>query len=263
MPKLQRTLFQISFCFFISINLLLTAYAVPSSERPEPTPTPSKGLTTYRALLELDSDCLSPCWWGFELGETKVEEIITFLEDKFERDIHFSEDEDGLQFWSLSLEDDEILPFASGAYITVLSQNDLFTGIAIGYARYDDEHPFFDEYALEKVISNYGAPDKIWFYKSRNSPLMLFYEDLSMLVDYTYRLSYPPSQFNEDSTRVCPRNDDVFTFYVFAREGLHPSDFLYDELFNLEELIGLSPEEFTENLQHQTNWCFDVPHEFE
>lgn len=248
MEKSFLRLFGIALLFFTSVQ------ALPLSQ----TPTPSIGLATYREVVEINPKCLSPCWWGFELGETNVEEVVMFLEDKFERDIHFSENEDGLQFWDISLRE-ELLPFASSAYLTVLSQHDLFTGIRIGYTRYDDEYPLSDEYALEKVISNYGTPDEIWFHQSRNTSLMLFYNDLPMVVSYAFRLSYPPSKFNENSTLICPRNDDLFIFYIFTLLDFRPHKALYEGMVDLEVLAGIAPEAFAENIQKQPDWCFEVP----
>ena len=51
-----------------------------------PTPFPVSGpdidlLPTFEALMVADEDCILPCWWGFQPGETEISEILTLLQD--------------------------------------------------------------------------------------------------------------------------------------------------------------------------------------
>lgn len=262
------------------------------------TPTPTPDIFEYPEsppigdilpivvnLIEIDEDCLLPCFWGFQLGENSSAETSDFVIDNF-RQIPYislsSEKEDpnnlldpsthGMDFYAISI------PLSSkGGTLQVifrfiddvLVRSDIQLFKAVNWL---DSNPF----VLSNLLDTYGEPSDVYM---RYSPapvigyvLVVVYKEQGFIVEYIFgsNASAKERLTEERQLLVCnvdPTNDIInLTLQLDGNpipliEVLQPSlddPSAFRPFWNIEDMTGLSVREFTEVFADNPEACIEA-----
>jgi hypothetical protein len=177
----------------------------------------AKNLTT---LLETNSGCELPCWWGINPGEATFETVRSSFEPQ--------------GFW---VEDNWL---GGGTSHAITIEFELESGvvqsmrISDSYAKgIQDANAFirdWERYSLDKVLSRYGLPTRVQvYYPFRPDPgsepayhLFIFYEELGIEIDYLGNAT----DVDGEKSRACPQLDEVFTINLFLYQSGEISNIL-------------------------------------
>lgn len=246
--------------------------AVTVAERSTPTPTyppVPELMQTLDELLQIDAECLSPCWWGYVLGEASPDEWHDFLESKFGQVESYVRGESGERIVEVELSDKQLV-YATAAQIRLLGEYREITEIFISYQPVRgpsgyNKYPM--GYGLPTVITAYGIPTQILVATALDSPtLHLIYENYNFMVRYVFRPSvYPPYEANWDEHKVwiCPKIETLFFLNIQAFALNQPATFAFiegnEDLFPIAEISEFDPATFAEGILEDPEFCFDVP----
>lgn len=249
---------------------------VASANRPTPTPTyppVPEQMQTLDKLLQVDPECLSPCWWGYVLGESLANDWYDFLEVEFGKATDRFRFERGERTLDVELSDKELI-YATAARIRLAGEYDEITELSISYQPVAgpsgyNEYPM--GYSLSNVIAAYGIPTQVWIGKDPLNPgIYLLYENYNLLIAYNFRPSaYPPFEPNWDEQNIWiyPKIETLFWLHIQAFAPDYPSTFESIEgnqyLFPIAELTEFNPETFAEAILDDPEFCLEVPLEIE
>ena len=256
-------------------------------EYPEAPPVDDV-LPLVENLMQVDEDCLLPCFWGFHLGENSIEETTEFVISNFqqipysttadEREVFADSEEPstrGIDFYStfLPLSDGQLqVIFGSIDYKLVRIDIQLYE--AVNWLK---ENPFL----LSELLNTYGEPSHVYLsYAPSPSTayvLAVVYEDKGFIVEYSFGNSTLAGAelINERITEqgrflICvedPTYDSIqLTLQLDGKprpllEVLQPSlddPSVYRPFWNIKDMTGLSVEEFTEIFAGDSNACIEV-----
>jgi hypothetical protein len=142
-------------------------------------------------ILQIDPDCLSPCWWGFNLGEARQAEIRQFFDDLLP-ETEFDADQ------RVQIRQSSIFVNGSGRSINIGFYGDrpMAEGISIMFQG-NNIPPVNNQllygYDLLEVMNAYNMPDKI-FVNTQNDPpaghdIALIYDEVPLVLWYSLRAS--------------------------------------------------------------------------
>ncbi|HBO33787.1 MAG TPA: hypothetical protein DD636_03470 [Anaerolineaceae bacterium] len=243
-----------------------------ATETPAPTYTPTTSVTWTPAptldpqaarelvidLIETNSGCFLPCWWGITPGETSWEEANSFLAPFATKILPLRKDVYGVTYDYLP---DSVSEGAIGATITIM--DDVVQTISTDVY-----------YPLEKLLFIYGQPEEVWVYADTQSinpeapfTIALFYKNRGFLAIYLGTTK------KEESPQICP--DKIagrqlawylwspsldMTFQKAGQKALlfvNPSD---RRFYKLEDATNTNAMEFYETyrLLENASACFEM-----
>jgi hypothetical protein len=213
--------------------------------------------------------CTLPCWNGLVVGESDKEalaDVLTGLD--FDNGGHrpfFDESYDGygvVQVYRDEMNNDYLFALGISGY---LDASDTLQALVIEWVSGADARLFVPD-----IFKEYGTPSEVFVSLSRlpdASPtlLTLQYAELNTLFQY-----YLWTEEGNSKLCVLPtgwgQEGDVVIFIMniglFNLESLmsvERSGFGIEETFTLEDLAGISPQEFTEGVleSEDSNFCFE------
>lgn len=229
-----------------------TATPVPSPTAtqiatPRPTIPPDEVRAFALQLLEPDASCRYPCFWSFVPGQSRFEEVESFLLT-FAQDIYYSEGLSGLKIISVTAP----LPEAS---------------VRPGFAAFIDPVFLFEERVLVKadislgesphnsptqILQEYGKPDEIWIntigHKRETPPFRMTF----LYLEQGFGLLYGIDAKLEDKTiTACFDNSmPVGTNLAVWKPGIserifrEPPLVSFEQTKTLEDATGLTIDDF-------------------
>jgi hypothetical protein len=262
-PMLHSWLFRDKIIGLFVLFLILN-YPSAVARQDEPSPEELASYQKFNALLQLDLECLSPCWWGNELGTAKGQDLYS----TFEKQIG----EDRFVF-SGNLQSDFLLiglGTANPFRIFVDLEDGVFNQIELSFHHPIDHsipNEYFDGYSLNELIDAYGMPSKIFVEANWLDQAILIFNDFKMIVHYVWRNS--PETLSQTNL-LCPDSNWLLGFELFAYD--HNADFEErNETFSgidfgrrfqsIEEATDLTLQDFVSNLAANPNLCVELDSE--
>ncbi len=179
----------------------------PSVETTETlTPTNQTEEVSLNQLMRTNGNCKLPCWWGIELGISKLEEIP----EKFIGE--------GIEWWA---EDNWIVNKGLTILVMLESEsNDIIQSIKV-VADAQDEHfvEYWEQYSLPHMLNEYGLPSQTLVYypfraDSGGTPsfrLFLIYEELGIMINYIGKAE----DLGDGKARACLNLNDLYEINLF------------------------------------------------
>lgn len=191
-----------------STNIALTPIHSPEP-LPSPTSTPEQLRQNLTQLLEMNRNCLLPCWWGIVLGKSDMDTAGNMLLRT--------------GFWW-----DDKWAGIGGEYAVFLEfglENQIIQTIQISssYATDAQEATVFQEdwqpYQLDRLLTQYGIPSQVFVYQPFRADegsgskyhLLVFYESLGIEIDYVGQAK----ESTNGQLQVCPSLNNVFSINLF------------------------------------------------
>jgi hypothetical protein len=280
----------------------VVVFSGQAQEGGDPAPTPSPDIFRFPVappyevslpivldLMQMDDDCLLPCFWGFHLAENSTEETTDFVIDKFqqipsisygsERRIIFAESElpniRGIDFY------ETFLPLSGGQLQVIFgSIDDVLLRIDIRLYRavnWLEENPFL----LSELLTTYGKPTYIYFRYS-GAPdigyvLAVVYEEQGFIVEYGFGndLSSNERLMNEritddgrllicvedpiyDSIQLTLQSEDSPSPLLEALRPALDDPTVFRPFWDIEDMTGLSVEAFTAAFANNPEACIEA-----
>ncbi len=221
-------------------------------------------------LLQINEQCLLPCWWGTILGQSGWDETELFLRS-FATEIRRYPIANDLTGYGVTVKIPEGINFTNqiGPFYTVNSNGIIETiEIALGN---------LPNYSLPQILTVYGAPSEIWlntidFPREGSLPfrLLLLYRQQGFIIQYAEEAEMEGdlivSCFSDQGTQEDPFlflwNPDInYTFDdVLSRAGS-----VFDEgqfYLQLEEATDINIETFYQTMSNVNNMpCIETPSE--
>lgn len=256
-----------------------------------PTYPPSEvTLPVVIDLMQADENCLLPCFWGFHLGQNTTQETTAFVIDAFHERPYVSIYDDDKEIIDKLDPSDRGMDF----YATFLplssdggSLQAIFRSIDNILARIDvhlykaaswlEANPF----TLSKILAVYGEPTDIYLRYS-GAPaigyvLAVVYEDQGFIIEYGFGNDLASNErlMSERITKegrllICdedPAYDSIdLTLQVDGNptpliNALQPSlddSSVFRPFWEIEDMTGLSVEEFTEAFAGHPDACIEA-----
>ncbi|MBN2006648.1 MAG: hypothetical protein JXA21_25065 [Anaerolineae bacterium] len=244
---------------------------------PAPTLSPDEEKTLVLGMLQDNSGCQLPCWWGFTPGETPWQTVAAFLSAQ------------GKQIWGYRYSDRTryTVAFEVPQHLS-LWQNydvsndrvDLIFIRAVPPTR-DDEFVYGDTqflkdlapYTLSQMLTAYGQPVQILLGINAGAPwapyeLLFFYPEQGILMRYS-----GPAEYGERVFEVCPYRSEIAMWFWSPEHEITLGDFsntdgytakIVAEIPSLEESTGITNEEFYQTfIQSGVEDCFETLFEVE
>lgn len=122
---------------------------------PLSTIDPQQRGQVYSELMSRNGGCMLPCWWGFELGKTSIDEVRQFY-TAFAPFISEQVGRNGISVFTAMFEDPQI---ENGIQVghTFIAQNELVIEAEIQVHNQPN-------YQVESVLSRLGKPAEIWMW---------------------------------------------------------------------------------------------------
>lgn len=238
---------------------------------PLPTLSPAEAMRLTRGLLEDNSGCRLPCWWGIIPGETSWQEARQFLAPfatKIEQGGSgvIVEDGDTYQTTNYSVTYDIAgVPLGGGALFSI--KNGMISSIYVGPAS------TVQSWKLHQLLTDFGEPEKILLKTYPNTPelylpfrLVLFYANHRILAFYEYE-----AQQEGDLLQGCPLPvgpelwlwgpNEVWTEKDIEEIVSGPDS--PNPLRSLEEVTDISIDDFFQAFKNpESNSCIYTPVDF-
>lgn len=283
----------------ISIVLLLIGGTITrtlAQQDAAPTATPvHPEIAANLNELVTDENCILPCWWGFTLGETEMDEAKLVLEQAFHINIstEFTTSfyEDGINFRQnldslypsiggiVQIAEDIEEDWASaGTYFNFSKDTNRLVAASIAMDEptfsYVDWHTVLPRY----ILATYGVPDEIRIYYPPSGTIGEYPDSgYSMVIRYhqiglfaLYRVRFPSDLRPVDEAGgipICNDPEEVWSllFLVQAEVLELPEDSEADVIISgtggymFEEIATLTPSQFTEALSQENNCIMTLP----
>jgi hypothetical protein len=221
---------------------------------PLPTIAPESRPEAYYELLENNGGCELPCWWGFELGATTVDDVAQFY-TKFDQYMSFQEEGKGYTAIYITFTD----PGIENGWQTehrFLAED----GIVVKANIIIGQHSY---YQLEPLLQRFGSPAEVWmrtisdYEEDGRVPFIytLYYPEHGILLDTGH---FSAGAGTDTNMLVdCFEREDSLRIVMWDVASLDPAH----EQFILDNSIGL-PETQGEYVQRPiaevSNWNTDM-----
>lgn len=264
---------------------------------PHLTPTPTTEIYQYPAappheiilptvvnLMEVDEDCLLPCFWEFRPGENTTQETTSFVIDTFQQEpgiwisdehpdqSNFDPSQRGLDYhWTflpLSSEGGSLqISFGSIDDIVVRIDIDLFMA-----ANWLDDNPFI----LSELLDTYGTPTHVYM-RYPPTPYYLYvltivYEEQGFVVEYSFGGNTPADDRVLESGRmlICVEDPSYDLIEITIQSDGSPRPLLesllpslddptaFRPFWDIEAMTGLTISEFTEAFSGNPEACIEA-----
>jgi hypothetical protein len=241
----------------------VTPTATPSSDIPQAGDSDSQ---IAGFLLQFDEDCLSPCWWGLEMGLTVFDEWDKLFNQFSPLVGPYVTSPEVSQFIAKGA---DVYSFGN-AYNVVLVALD---GEIIGTNQF---YPIFWDIEdtatsrryvkISDVLETYGTPDEITFsFYGNEFILQIEFLDKGIILEYFYR---PQDVLNENSDGLyfCPHQTELGRLHIYT---VLPGEAFAEHIpvepsINtrpIEEITEFTLETFAEELIQNQELCLDIPFE--
>jgi hypothetical protein len=240
--------------------------------------TADKEYAFVSRMLQDNSGCRLPCWWGFTPGETSWQTVQAFFASLGKRIETWSVD--NVQNYTVYFDIPDYQHYhrqfysVKGGAVEMISIGTVPPVDKDGRPAYGD--PQFAEdwraYMLPQILGVYGQPSQVVLGVSRDTPwlpfdLLLFYPEKGILVQY----SGPAENEEWEIFRVCPHGVEITLYLWMPKQyttladipGIGSYTYATDEmssLRSLEEATGLSIEQFYQTFsQLDSQTCLETP----
>lgn len=267
----------------VPTELLITPSPSPTLEPSTSTPVilPTATLTLEERsevlfdLMLTNNGCEFPCWWGFELGETRwisVKEELGVNGFRVGTDYSVGmrgSNNFGVFLWFEVSESIVQSIHIEGSYLTDTEESENYSiAFAQGWVNYDPR----------AMVNQHGLPTQVLVYSPFQANLgngsayhlLVIYDNLGIVAEYVGSSEV----LDNGSSRVCPDLMDIWKIGLFLYQPeridnvteviLPPSSVSYiaeaDEVYQViswEEQTGLSLESFFEVFSGSEDACFD------
>ncbi len=183
---------------------------------PLPTIPPQGRGQVYTDLMSSNGNCTLPCWWGFELGETSIDEIRQFYMT-FDTFISEQVSRSGISVLTAKFEDPQI---ENGIQVrhTFVAQDNVIIEAEIEV----NIHP---NYQIEPILQQLGQPSEVWMWtipEPREGVLpasfLLYFPARGILVSYAVF-----AERVDDSVKVC-FDEDGSTMLLLWKPAIWDTD---------------------------------------
>lgn len=252
-----------------------------------PTFPPSEfTLPVVSDLMDVDENCLLPCFWGFHLDESTTQETTVFVTDTFQEEPHVSYATErsetlaeselsstrGIDFYETFLplsSEGGSLQVVFGSIDDVLVRINIQLFMAINWL---ENNPFI----FSELLNSYGEPTYIYMRYS-GAPtiaydLAIVYEKQGFIVEYHFGSNTSASERITDDERllICvedPTYDVIdLTLQIDGNpmpliEILQPSlddEVVFRPFWSIEAMTGLNVHEFTEVFAGNPDTCIEA-----
>ncbi len=251
-----------------SITPTATLTSIPTLT-PMPTIDPRQRGQMYAELMSNNGGCELPCWWGFELGNTSLDEIRQFYETF---DVYTTEQNIGngisileILFVDPQIENGEQIPHA------LVTQDGILIEVEIQL----NSHP---AYQVETILQRLGQPADVWmwtipepFYDKLPADFILYFPEPGVLMGYR-----TGSVKVDDSVNVCFDEIGGATIHLWEpsfwdqnnekgivdRASQAGSAFRLESYHPIEEVSNWDVEQFYSTLTDPTHLeCLETPSE--
>ena len=176
-----------------TLNSTATVTSIPSAtptSSPTPMPTltplpivdPSQRGQVYYDLMSSNGGCELPCWWGFELGKTSIDEVRQFY-DTFDVYIYEQSGENGISVLEATFIDPQIENNEQVRH-SFVAQDDMMIEVEI-------QLNSLPNYQIEPILQRLGQPSEIlmWtvpepYFDRLPSDFLLYFPEHGVLVGY-------------------------------------------------------------------------------
>lgn len=254
-------------------------------------------LALIDTLTEMNENCLSPCWWDMNLGETGIETFAAWLVNEFAWE---TEESQQLIFEPESPQVDRILvyPVTDDIEVTLdrptndsfsvdfnlrtyplsfivraFSQASTVTHIDLSYAGGEIRNNKFkqsvrrENLAPQSFFNTYGPPSNIFLEEGGvNRRIIIVYSNYHLFVSYRWQ---PQSLFTEDGNNLlfCFDLNTVQLFNLHAFSSDNSGETAFKETFSAETNRALPIEaatnmtigDFVELFENKTIPCTESP----
>lgn len=135
----------------------VTLPSIPTSAptlTPLPTVLPQQRGQVYSELMDNNGGCPLPCWWGFEMGATRIEDVIQ-LYMTFDTVVTKQTGNKGISAYYITFADPQIENGAQVDHIFI-ARDDIVIEALI-----DADDP---SYQIEPLLQKLGEPTDIWMW---------------------------------------------------------------------------------------------------
>jgi len=231
---------------------------------PEPALSASDWQARYDQMMQTNSGCQLPCWWGITPGETTIQEAQEHLHELLPdiRCYHYY--------------GQRICGLANSTMVNS-HQVDLNTDIGVLLEEITivgiQTHVSANYFTLSQVIEQYGAPPEAWIlthpdYGNNNIlyfEVLLYYPNISMVARY-WTLS---AEKKLDTVQACFGPTEPAEIWLWRPDKPSPFEDLGNDSFGpekwnaemlpFEQAIGLTPQDFFAGVAGQQTICLDTP----
>lgn len=151
-----------------------TTSTVAPTLTPLPTIPPSQRGQVYSDLMSNNGDCTLPCWWGFELGKTSLDEVRQ-LYISFDTFISEQTARNRISVLEATFVDPQIENGIQVRHV-IYAQNNLVTEAEI-------QVHYQPNYQIEPILEQLGPPSDVWMWTIP--------EPYQELLPARFRLYYP------------------------------------------------------------------------
>lgn len=242
-----------------TIISIFSTTITPNTPVIESTLTVEKKGEYFNAMLNDDSTCRFPCWWGLEPGSSTKQEFINWSQNL---GLEVTEALPDKKYYLRS----EVEALQSTVSLNVQFDNDIVDGVFVTVNGRGDPEAFqsiWKNYSLQNMIIRYGQPTKIRIYVMNygltdysDYHIWVYYEDTDALITYTGAV------YSDEILNICPGlGDQNFTLYLRSSAShLAWGDDTVDPLLvDFETATGQPLSKYYESLKEGDDGCFETP----
>lgn len=247
----------------------------PTSKTNIPTMTIDERQDRILKLLKTNNNCVLPCWWGIEPGQSSWLSVASFLQELGAKVGSVSEGDGkiyhgtgGFDFEAEKIHNDFGFTEVEGVVQSVHITSE-------GYSNPSFFQTMWENYSPRNVLQRYGPPSRVFLtsnsqkWGNRNThpyTLWIAYDPLGFIIQY--------NGFAKDGTtfHICPRfegGQDIAYMRMYLQSSDSPvpldpiSDFAQTReglIRSIDEAAGLSPNDFYKLFEpNSKNSCFETP----
>ena len=251
-------------------------------------PPAEETLPVVLELLTIDENCMLPCFWDFELGESTTQETTDFVVEAFGQVPYiaiYDENEDpnnlldsssrGMDFYAT------FLPLTDGQLeIIFRSIDDILVRVDIKLfksANWIEKNPFI----LPVLLSTYGEPTKVYLRYSGASTigytLAVVYEEQGFIVEYGFGNNPSSNQrllseriTDDGRLLICAKDTTYDTIHLTLQIDGNPipltkvlqpplkTPSVFRPFWDIEDMTGLTIEEFMDAFVDNPEACIEA-----
>jgi hypothetical protein len=230
-----------------------------SSQSPTPTPDPvPEILRDFDEYMQMDAECLLPCWHGINLQEDVTQNLGESLRTQFGV-ANISEPSELFHGFVVPRDIGLWEPYANQFYIAIDIEDDAVTGMSV-YFEGSSESPnqLMDGYSIFNVISAYGPPSEI--YIDTNVLVWLVYDEPSLVLKYLFS----PTGLEDGVVSGCFTTQNLNSFRLEALDAEYNNESIStaEEIFaTVDEVTAFSVASFSAALLDDPDLCVDIDYE--
>lgn len=216
----------------------------------EPTLSSAEAVAFVLNLLQVNDDCLFPCWWGASPNETTWQEFEPFLE-QFATEIINLESvspNNPLETYEVHINVPMQISPTDQLILFYTTRNGVIENIEIELGN-------SSPYSLPELLTKYGPPSDVWlssysYSRDNNLPFrtILFYLDQGFMVTY-----FDDAEEKSGDIVGCPQQSD--NQFIRAWLWYPQSEIVIEDVFNKSPLIDQTqaylPLEEATNIEHE------------